>query len=293
MPKPMALLKTTLLTACLAVLTAHAEPARDLTRERDNQRLVLDFYERFFNQHNTVEAASVVAESYKQHNPTVPDGKAPFVNFFTQFYKTHPDAHSSIVRSAAEGDLVYMHLHSRPDSVSRGSAILNVFRVENGLITEHWDIIQPVPTESASGNDIFGPAEPASTQPRDLAQEAANRKVVLDFYDGVFNQHKVAESSRVVANDYIQHNPMLENGKTPFVDFFTSHFKDHPESSVQIVRSVAQGDLVWLHVHSKESARDRGQAVLDVFRVRGGQIVEHWDVIQDVPEKSANDNGMF
>ena len=56
---------------------------------------------------------------------------------------------------------------------------------------------------------------------------------------------------------------------------------------------MAQGYLVWLHVYSTESDQDRGQAVIDIFRVKDGQIVGHWDVIQDVPEKAANANGLF
>jgi len=286
-------LQAALIGACFSASVSYAEPPRDLAQEQSNQRLVLDFYERFFNQHQTTEAAKVVADSYKQHNPTVPDGKAPFVNYFTEFYKTHPDARSEVVRSAAEGDLVYMHLHSKPDSTSRGTAIFNVFRVEHGLITEHWDVIQPVPAESANSNGMFGVAERANTKPRDLSQESTNRKLVLDFYDGVFNQHKVAQASQVVSPKYIQHNPYVPDGKAPFVDYFTGYFKEHPQATAKVVRSVAQDDLVWLHAHSRESEQDRGQAVLDVFRVKDGQIVEHWDVIQDVPEKSANANGMF
>ncbi|MCR8718248.1 ester cyclase [Pseudomonas syringae] len=286
-------MKVAALGACFFAAVAHAEPQRDLAQEQANQSLVLGFYDDFFNKHQTAEAAKVVAGTYKQHNPSVPDGKASFVNYFTEFYRTHPDARSEVVRSAAQGDLVYMHLHSRPDSTSRGNAIVNVFRVEHGQITEHWDVIQPVPAESANTNGMFGGSEPKSSKPRDIALESANQKIVLDFYDGVFNQHKVAESSQVVSPSYIQHNPEVPDGKAPFVDYFTGYFKDHPQASARVVRSVAQDDLVWLHVHSKASAQDRGQAVVDIFRVKDGQIVEHWDVIQEVPEKPANSNGMF
>lgn len=287
------LLQSALFGACLFTTAAFAEPGRDLPQEQANTRLVLDFYEKFFNQHHTDDAVRVVSDSYKQHNPTVPDGKAPFVKFFSEFYKTHPDARSTVIHTAAQGDLVYMHIHSQPDPSSPGTAILNIFRVEHGLITEHWDIIQPIPAPSANQNGMFGITEASDTKPRDLTVEASNRKLVLDFYDQVFNKHQVAEASRVLSEGYIQHNPGVANGKTPFVNYFNGYFKNHPQSKVKVVRSVAQDDLVWLHVHSRGSAHDRGQAVLEVFRVKDGRIVEHWDVIQAVPEKSMNANGMF
>jgi len=128
---------------------------------------------------------------------------------------------------------------------------------------------------------------------RNLPEEQANHHLVLDFYDKFFNQHRTMEAAIVVSDDYRQHNPEVADGKAPFVDYFSRYFKEHPHASARVVRSVAQDDLVWLHVHSKESAQDRGQAVVDVFRVKDGQIVEHWDVIQDVPETSANNNGLF
>ena len=85
----------------------------------------------------------------------------------------------------------------------------------------------------------------------------------------------------------------MPDGKAPFVSYFTDFFKQNPESHARVVRSAVDGDLVWLHVHSTNGKNDRGQAVLDIFRVKEGKIVEHWDVIQDVPAKAANTNTMF
>ena len=129
--------------------------------------------------------------------------------------------------------------------------------------------------------------------PRNLAAEEANRTLVLDFYERFFNKHDVAGAAKVVADDYKQHNPEVPDGKAPFVEFFTGFFKENPQSRARVVRSAADGDLVYLHVHSTNDADDRGQAVVDVFRVANGKIVEHWDVIQNVPEQAANTNTMF
>ena len=128
---------------------------------------------------------------------------------------------------------------------------------------------------------------------RDLMTEEANLKLVVNFYEQFFNKHEVARAAEVVSEDYKQHNPEVPDGKKPFVDYFSQFFKETPQSKARIVRTATSGDLVWLQVHSTNSPSDRGQAVLDIFRVRNGKIVEHWDITQDIPEKSANENTMF
>jgi predicted SnoaL-like aldol condensation-catalyzing enzyme len=130
-------------------------------------------------------------------------------------------------------------------------------------------------------------------QTRDLAQEEANRKLVLDFYDQVFVKHEVEKAAVVLADDYIQHNPLVPTGKAPFVNFFTGFFKANPQAKGLTVRSATDGDLVFLHNHATTSENDRGRAIVDIFRVKDGKIVEHWDVIQPVPETAANTNTMF
>ncbi|EOU9558999.1 nuclear transport factor 2 family protein [Cronobacter dublinensis] len=122
--------------------------------------------------------------------------------------------------------------------------------------------------------------------------EEANRQRVITFYDRFFNQHDTAAAD-VVADDYRQHNPEVPDGKAPFVNYFSGFFRENPQSRAKVIRSAANGDLVWLQVHSTNGSHDRGQAVLDIFRVKDGKIVEHWDIIQDVPEKAANANTMF
>lgn len=134
----------------------------------------------------------------------------------------------------------------------------------------------------------------ANAQPvRDIKTEEANRVLVLKFYDTFFNKHQVDEAAKVVADNYIQHNPTVPDGKEPFVSYFRSFFNENPESKVRIVRSAVDGDIVWLHIHSVNKAKDTGEAVVDIFRVQNGMIVEHWDVIQPVPQTAENTNTMF
>ncbi|ANY14448.1 nuclear transport factor 2 family protein [Bordetella pseudohinzii] len=121
-----------------------------------------------------------------------------------------------------------------------------------------------------------------------------NKELVLSFFRLMFQEHRVEEAvSRYVDKRYVQHDPYLESGTAPLRDFFTLYFEQNPQASADIKRVIAEGDLVVVHSLWKEAAEDRGQAVVDIFRVAEGKIVEHWGVSQEIPENPANANGMF
>ncbi|MDG2951248.1 nuclear transport factor 2 family protein [Exercitatus varius] len=122
-----------------------------------------------------------------------------------------------------------------------------------------------------------------------------NKANALAFYEMAFNQHKVQEATdKYIGKAYLQHNPTVADGGKAFVDAFVPFLKANPKSRAEIKRAVSDGDLVMLHVHSKLNDEDRGEAVVDIFRFdENGKIVEHWDVIQAVPEKTESGRGMF
>jgi predicted SnoaL-like aldol condensation-catalyzing enzyme len=129
--------------------------------------------------------------------------------------------------------------------------------------------------------------------PAFAADLEANKKIVVDFYNKGLNDKDFDAAAKYFGPRYVQHNPGAANGPEGFkrlVGFLKEKF---PNSRNEIKRVIAEGDLVVLHVHSKRSPDDRGRAIVDIFKVESGKIVEHWDVVQDVPEKSANDNTMF
>lgn len=124
--------------------------------------------------------------------------------------------------------------------------------------------------------------------------EKSNKAIVEEFYDLAFNKHKPDEAMKLYVGDrYIQHNPFVADGKKPFIEYFSGFFPKNPDSSATTKRVIAEGNLVVLHVHSMLNKKDRGRAVIDIFRLENGKIVEHWDVAQPIPEKSANENTMF
>lgn len=125
------------------------------------------------------------------------------------------------------------------------------------------------------------------------AQQEANRKAVLAFYDKGLNQKDADAALAYVGNRYVQHNPGAADGPDGFRKFIGFLREKFPNSHSEIKRSFVDGDYVILHVHAVREPGTRGNAIIDIFKLEDGKIVEHWDVVQPVPENPANNNTMF
>ena len=123
---------------------------------------------------------------------------------------------------------------------------------------------------------------------------SANGKKAMAFLDMAFNQHKVKEAFDTYAGPtYRQHNPNVPDGKAAAIKILGGYVASGKGPRYEFKRVIASGDYVVLHSHLASPAGGPGQAAVDIFRFDHGKVVEHWDVLQPVPEKAANANTMF
>ena len=125
------------------------------------------------------------------------------------------------------------------------------------------------------------------------AQQQANLKTVLAFYEKGINQKDADGAIAYMGDRYVQHNPNAADGAEGFRKFVAFLREKFPNSRSEIKRSFVDGDHVILHVHAVREPGTRGNAIIDIFKLENGKIVEHWDVAQPIPENPANNNTMF
>ncbi|MFI5799953.1 ester cyclase [Streptomyces sp. NPDC051677] len=261
-----------------------------------NKAMVVHFFDQLFNHGNLAVIDRFVRPDYIQHHPNSPDGRDALRQYVTGLRAAHPELHVTVERALAEGDLVLLHSNSVSEPGTKGQAVVDVFRVQDGKIAEHWDVTQPVPDTSVSGNDMFSTlSAPQRQWPDPRVSTAESKRIATTMFNEVTAGRDVTAFDRYAVDPFYQHNPQSPNGIAAAKGFFASVL-ENPGFSVSVKQVIAQGDYVAIHALYKFAPDDPGTPVLDLYRVRDGKVVEHWDVIQSVPAVSAvsaNDNTMF
>jgi len=122
---------------------------------------------------------------------------------------------------------------------------------------------------------------------------AKNREVVTEFARLFYTERNVPKAfENFVVEDYVQHNPGLEDGRAAAIEALSPMFSE-PGRKFEIKRILVDGDMAIIHVHAIPKPGDRGAAVFDMYRLENGKIVEHWDAIQAVPDDSVSKHPMF
>lgn len=125
------------------------------------------------------------------------------------------------------------------------------------------------------------------------ATEERNLKLVEGLFEHVLIPLNAEAADRFIAPEYIQHNQLVDTGIEPLKAFLRKVRAENPDATHDIKRMFADGDHVIVHYHVRRWKDDLGFAVMDIFRIEGERIVEHWDVMQDVPADSPNPNSPF
>jgi len=135
------------------------------------------------------------------------------------------------------------------------------------------------------------PAARAKSQKSQKNVTAENKRIVTKFYREFYVNQKLDVGPKYLSENLKQHRPNIGDGRQATIDEYVAYVKDHTTHKEEIKRVIAEGDLVAVHAAAIDEPDQ--VAVVDIFRVKNGKIVEHWDVCQAVPEKSANSNTMF
>jgi len=139
------------------------------------------------------------------------------------------------------------------------------------------------------------PAVGAKAVSSQEAQEERNKQIAIAFYNAALNEKNWEKTKSFIGNRYVQHNLGAIDGPEGLKAHIEFLKKDFPNNHGEIKHALADGDLVALHIHNQRSPELRGNAVVDLFRIENGKVVEHWDVVQAIPDpqKAKNSNAMF
>jgi len=156
-PKTLFAILTIVLAGAVSNASADSSRGTPSPQEKRNEQAVLDFYDAAINKKDFNAAASFLGERYIQHNPTAGDGHEGLKKFLEFLSAKLPNYKSRIVSVFVDGDFVILHVHNIREPNTRGFAIMDIFRLENGKIVEHWDVRQevPDPTTAANPNGMF------------------------------------------------------------------------------------------------------------------------------------------
>lgn len=251
--------------------------------------VVIAFATAAFGNFDVEGARALLKPDYIQHNPSVPTGAEAVLGFIPALKDTGITVETH--RVIEEGNFVVLHNTYR-NAIAFGAETLvgfDVFRVEDGKVAEHWDNLQVPAGPNPSGHSMTDGA----TKVTDLDKTAANKALVTAFVDTVLTKGNASRITDFISTEtYIQHNPQIADG----LDGLGAALAAMAESGVTMVYTstplvVAEGNFVF--TGSEGTLGGKPTAFFDLFRVEGGKIVEHWDVISEIPATMAHDNGKF
>lgn len=251
--------------------------------------LVLSAVRSIFVDFDPATAEQLLAADYRQHNVGVPTGAAPILGFIPSLKESGITI--TIHRVIAEGDLVVVHATYGNATAFGGDTLVafDVFRVADGKVAEHWDNLQPLVDQTASGRGMTD----GVTDITDHDRTSANRALVERFIHDVLQGHAPEKiTDHISTQTYLQHNPLVADG----LEGLGAALKAFAEAgqAMSYARTpiiVAEGNFVFSA--SEGHLGPTPTAFFDLFRIEEGKIVEHWDTVAAIPDAMPHRNGKF
>ena len=304
-----------LLSAAVLIASCQPESAPSVDAATPSTREVANgFLERMFVEGDLRGAYDRYSSpDLKQHDPSIADGRAGLAAHITELESQTPaprdwaNVNNMIL---VDGDLFAVHRHVFKEPGDAGRVVVDIWRVENGTIVEHWSVGQAIPAVMAHDNGVACGAgddyasakhlgDTIASPTCGLPDPAAKREeafAVLDAYAAEFWKGNVEEPIlRWFSSDYRQHSPVIADGIDGAIAFLQNEYGKGEDQMPKFgpMRTVAEGDYVLRHRLQLDYGAKSWSANIDIFRVTGGKISEHWDLRQDVPEAAKNSNGLW
>lgn len=246
----------------------------------------------FFKEYNADGIKEYFAEGYIQHNPHVPTGIEPVLGFLPALQEAGTT--STTHRMLQDGDFIVMHNSYNNAQAFGGEKMVafDVWRMEDGKVAEHWDNLAVQTPENPSGHTQVD----GDTEIKDLDKTEANKALVKSFVENMLLNHNGEITDYISTEKYIQHNSQVADGLEGFgaaMKYFAEN--DMVMTYEKVHKILGEGNFVLTMSEGKfGKAPGAHVAFYDLFRLEDGKIVEHWDVIQEIPtEGLANENGKF
>ncbi|HEY4324958.1 MAG TPA: ester cyclase [Mucilaginibacter sp.] len=242
--------------------------------QKSNKTIVLECYRKIIRDLDLSIIDTYIKEDYIQHSPTVKTGRAGILEMLT-FLKTLPKpaaiSPSPIIRVIAEGDFVAVHLDVR--FMGKRMAVVDLYRLENGQLAEHWDAGQVQPGYNDSAITMTN----GITVIEESADRIKNKKLVTDFYSELIPGN-VPEAGKFLTPAFIEHSPDGE--------LLTNRGR-----KIKIHRIIGEGNFIMTQCEC--NSEDKTFAQYNIFKIEDDKIAEHWSVEQEVPTAMAHSNRMF
>ncbi len=216
-------------------------------------------------------------QRYTQHSTGVRDGAEGFLEFFEPFLERNPKREIEIIHAFEDGRHVFLHAYQSLNDGEARWVTMDLFDTDSeGKVVEHWDVIQAYAESTASGAGMVEGADEVV----DLEQADENKERVLEYTKQVLQERQPERLSPFVAPALVQHSPSIAAGRAGLRAWLDSDASGHYE---MLFLLIGQGNLVA--TLGKRHAGGKDYAVVDLYRLERGLIVEHWDVVEEILER--------